>query len=152
MYRGAKVSTTNSENFSPLAAAAQSRDLRSLRVLLEYADDEDLCIRSRNGFSPIIWALVGSLDIDCSRSTDNDKKDASTSSISGLSEGSTVHAHHFQHDYNISPRRIKDSQLTACANELLSFISTASCNMKSKKVLFNEMLEGSYLSPLSLSI
>jgi hypothetical protein len=102
---GARVGHANADGFTPLAAAAQSNDLRSLRILLE--NDADIGIRCKNGFSPVIWAMIGSESIE-----------ESDSDSARISELSTIAAHHSVN--------LKVSKISPCVLELLARAKSAS--------------------------
>ena len=95
-----RVNHANCDGYTPLAAAAQSNDVESLRVLLQ--NGANVQHRCRNGFSPIVWALIGS---ETAKSEEDDEDT--------LSQQSTVRARHSE--------QLPVTRLSACVYELLSF-------------------------------
>lgn len=96
---GARANHKNSVGFTPLSAAGQSRDLRSLRLLLEAGGD--LGVRCAQGFSPVIWALIGS------------ESDEESSAESIHSKQATVIA---RHSY-----LLRNEEYAACVHELITY-------------------------------
>jgi len=55
---GARIDHTTMSGICALSAAAQAKDVNSLNLLINRG--ASLMTRSRNGFTPIVWALIGS--------------------------------------------------------------------------------------------
>eukprot|EP00604_Paraphysomonas_vestita_P002351 CAMPEP_0174818816 /NCGR_PEP_ID=MMETSP1107-20130205/1717_1 /TAXON_ID=36770 /ORGANISM="Paraphysomonas vestita, Strain GFlagA" /LENGTH=261 /DNA_ID=CAMNT_0016031263 /DNA_START=740 /DNA_END=1526 /DNA_ORIENTATION=- len=85
----AQVNAQNSTGLSALHCACQSGDIHSAALLIHAG--AKLNLRSSNGFSPIVWALIGAkgdtkseivqiiLDACLTTSTDDNKKDTKSS-------------------------------------------------------------------------
>jgi hypothetical protein len=54
---GARIDHTTMSGICALSAAAQAKDVNSLNLLINRG--ASLMTRSRNGFTPIVWALIG---------------------------------------------------------------------------------------------
>ena len=55
---GARIDHTTMSGICALSAAAQAKDINALNLLI--SQGASLMTRSRNGFTPIVWALIGS--------------------------------------------------------------------------------------------
>ena len=55
---GARIDHTTMSGICALSAAAQAKDINALNLLINRG--ASLMTRSRNGFTPIVWALIGS--------------------------------------------------------------------------------------------
>ena len=106
---GANVNHSNNDGFTPLAAAAQASDVKSLRILLE--NGANVFSRSSNGFSPMLWALLSPLE---SQRLDNHSyEDLDLASI--ISSQSTLTAHHSLHT---AGSQFSSKQQLECLEEL----------------------------------
>ena len=119
---GSRVNHRTSEGITALSSAAQSGDVPSVRVLLR--EGADFGMRCRNGFSPVIWALIGS----------DDSETEITSSASVSTNLSTVLAHHTS---------ISAQPQNGCVDELMAEAQKLEANCETeigKKILY-EILE-----------